>query len=104
MSDRQSDTRHEPGLLDALEVREPRQFKVLLHNDDYTTMDFVVHVLRRVFRKSEDEAVRITMAVHKQGVGMCGVYTAEVAETKVETVHSMARSAGYPLRSSMEEV
>ena len=104
MSDHDHDTRHAPGLLDELELREPRRYKVLLHNDDYTTMDFVIHVLRRVFHKNEDDAVRITMAVHKQGIGECGIYTAEVAETKIETVHSMAKSAGYPLRSSMEEV
>ncbi len=86
------------------EVREPRRFKVLLHNDDYTTMEFVVKVLREVFRKSEAEATRIMLAVHQSGKGVCGVYTAEVAETKVTLVHNLARQAGYPLRSSMEEV
>lgn len=104
MSDFDSDTRNAPGQLDELDLREPRQFRVLLHNDDYTTMDFVIHVLRRVFHKNEEEAARITLAVHKQGIGVCGVFTAEVAETKVETVHSMAKSAGYPLRASLEEV
>lgn len=99
-----TDTRSAPGLFDETEVREPRRFKVLLHNDDYTTMDFVVHVLTRVFRKAEHEAMRIMLAVHQQGIGECGVFTAEVAETKVDTVHAMARSAGYPLRASMEEV
>lgn len=101
---RATDAGQSPGLDYANEVREPRRYKVLLHNDDYTTMDFVVHVLRRVFRKSEPEAMRIMLAVHKQGLGMCGVYTAEVAETKVDTVHTMAKAAGYPLRASLEEV
>ncbi|MDQ7834534.1 MAG: ATP-dependent Clp protease adaptor ClpS [Humidesulfovibrio sp.] len=100
----QTDTRNAPGLFDESELREPRRFKVLLHNDDYTSMEFVVHVLRRVFQKPEHEATRIMLAVHQQGMGECGVYTAEVAETKVDTVHVMAKAAGFPLRASMEEV
>lgn len=103
MSER-TDTRYAPSLFDESEAREPRRFKVLLHNDDYTTMDFVVHVLRKVFQKPEQEAMRIMLAVHQQGLGMCGVYTAEVAETKVDTVHAMAKDAGFPLRASLEEV
>lgn len=99
-----TDTRQAPGLDFDVENREPRKFKVLLHNDDYTTMEFVVHVLTRVFHKNEPEAMRIMMAVHKQGLGVCGIYTAEVAETKVDTVHTMAKAAGYPLRASLEEV
>ena len=100
----QDDTRFAPGLIDETRTREPRRFKVLLHNDDYTSMEFVVHVLRGVFQKPEHEAMRIMLAVHKQGLGECGVYTAEVAETKVDTVHAMAKAAGFPLRASMEEV
>lgn len=99
-----TDSRQAPGLDFFNETREPRLFKVLLHNDDYTTMEFVVHVLTKVFRKSEPEAMRIMLAVHRQGLGMCGVFTAEVAETKVETVHAMAKAAGFPLRASLEEV
>ncbi|WP_167940961.1 ATP-dependent Clp protease adapter ClpS [Desulfobaculum xiamenense] len=86
------------------EVREPRKFKVLLHNDDYTTMDFVVHVLTFVFRKTLAQATEIMLKIHNQGVGVCGVYTAEVAETKVVRVHQLAREAGYPLKCTMEEV
>jgi ATP-dependent Clp protease adaptor protein ClpS len=86
------------------DVKEPRQYRVLLHNDDYTTMEFVVLVLMDVFNKNEAEAVRIMLSVHKQGLGVCGVYPEEMAETKVAQVHAMARRAGYPLRSSMEEV
>ena len=86
------------------EVREPRQFKVMLHNDDYTTMEFVVLVLVSVFRKTENEATQIMLNVHQNGVGVCGVYTAEVAELKVSLVHRLAKENGYPLRCSMEEV
>ena len=85
------------------EVKEPRRFRVLLHNDDYTTMEFVIQVLVGVFRKSESEAARIMLMVHNEGMGVCGVYPAEVAETKVAMVRQMAREAGYPLRCSMEE-
>ena len=79
-------------------------FKVLLHNDDYTTMDFVVHVLMLVFRKTLDEATRIMLNVHQKGIGLCGIYPLGVAETKVETVTRMARENGHPLRCTMEKV
>lgn len=84
------------------ETSPPPRYKVLLHNDDYTTMDFVVKVLRQVFGKSYADAVRIMLAVHQQDVGVAGVYPAEIAETKVDTVHGMAREREYPLRCSME--
>ena len=84
------------------EAKRPRMYRVLIHNDDYTTMDFVVAVLRTVFGKPPAEAVRIMMHVHRSGVGMCGVYTAQVAETKVEAVHALAHDEGFPLRCSME--
>jgi ATP-dependent Clp protease adaptor protein ClpS len=83
--------------------REPDLFQVLLLNDDYTTMEFVVHVLESVFDKGPAEAYRIMMEVHTQGRGVCGAYTYEVAETKVETVHEMARTEGFPLRAGIEE-
>lgn len=85
------------------EVQEPPMYKVLLHNDDYTTMEFVVEVLRKVFHKTPVEATRIMLLVHRSGLGVCGVYTAEVAETKVELVLQMARRNGFPLQCSMEE-
>ncbi len=94
----------ETRILTEKEAKEPNRFRVLLHNDDYTTMEFVVEVLMRVFRKSETEATFIMLAVHNEGMGVCGVYTAEVAETKVDTVHRLAKAAGYPLRSSLEGV
>jgi ATP-dependent Clp protease adaptor protein ClpS len=85
------------------ETDEPSLYKVLLLNDDYTTMDFVVEVLRHVFNKAPDEATRIMFNVHRQGVGLCGTYPREVAETKVETVHRLARDHGFPLRCAMEK-
>jgi ATP-dependent Clp protease adaptor protein ClpS len=84
-------------------VEKPRLFKVLLHNDDYTTMEFVVQVLREVFNKEEQQAIRIMMAVHLQGVGVAGVYTFEIAEAKVNRVTDMARAKQFPLLCTMEE-
>jgi len=84
------------------DVKRPPMYKVLLHNDDYTTMDFVVAVLQCVFGKPYDEAVRIMLAVHHQDMGVAGVYPAEIAETKIDTVHALAREREFPLRCSME--
>ena len=84
------------------ETKKPELFKVLLLNDDYTTMDFVVEILEGVFNKAPAEAYRIMMAVHTQGQGLCGVYPFEVAETKVSTVVELARESGFPLRAAME--
>jgi len=84
-------------------TQEPTLFKVVLHNDDYTTMDFVVEILESVFQKSPAEAYGIMMAVHRQGRGICGLYPHEIAETKVATVHEIARDRGFPLRASVEE-
>jgi len=85
------------------ELEEPPMYRVLLHNDDYTTMEFVVQILENVFHKSPAEATHIMLSVHKNGTGVCGIYTAEVAETKVELVHHLARKNGFPLQCSMEE-
>ena len=86
-----------------IDAREPRRFRVLLHNDDYTTMEFVIDTLMRVFRKTLDEATAIMLVVHEKGLCSCGAYTEEIAETKVAQVHDRARRAGFPLRCSMEE-
>jgi ATP-dependent Clp protease adaptor protein ClpS len=85
------------------ELAEPPMYRVLLLNDDYTTMDFVVDVLMSVFQKTAGEATQIMLNVHRSGVGICGIYSFEVAETKVETVHALAREKGYPLKCTMEK-
>ena len=84
-------------------VTEPPMFRVLLHNDDFTTMDFVVQIVMGVFNKTFEEAAQIMLNVHRKGIGLCGVYTYEVAETKVDTVHSLARQHQYPLKCTMEK-
>jgi ATP-dependent Clp protease adaptor protein ClpS len=85
------------------EKREPTLYKVVLLNDDYTTMEFVIQVLESVFQKSPAEAYQIMLHVHVNGRGIAGVYPWEVAETKAETVITMARDAGYPLKAVTEE-
>ena len=82
---------------------QPRLYKVILHNDDYTTMEFVTDVLETIFNKSPAEAYRVMMHVHQKGAGVAGVYPFEVAETKVAEVHDQAKEAGHPLRASIEE-
>ena len=83
-------------------LQRPRLYKVLLHNDNYTTRDFVVAVLREVFHKSETDAVQIMLHVHYNGIGVAGVYTFDVAETKIRLVEKLARENDFPLRLSME--
>ena len=85
------------------ETKKPELFKVLLLNDDYTTMDFVIEILESVFHKSPAEAYRIMMAVHTQGQGLCGVYPFEVAETKVAQVMDFARRNQHPLQCILEK-
>src|SRR5258708_3179000 len=99
-------TENEGGVAVEKETREkidkPRLWKILLHNDNYTTMDFVVVVLISVFRKSEGEAVRIMLDVHQKGIGLVGTFTREIAETKVARVTEMAQEAQFPLLCTME--
>jgi ATP-dependent Clp protease adaptor protein ClpS len=83
-------------------IETPRLFKVLLHNDNYTTMDFVVMILQRVFHKPETDAVRIMLDVHYKAVGVVGLYPREVAETKCELVRQLAQDAQFPLLCTME--
>jgi len=84
-------------------LEEPHMYRVILHNDDYTTMDFVVTVLMKVFHKTAPEATKIMLDVHRKGHGVCGCYTYDIATTKVAQVHEMARKNEYPLRCSCEE-
>jgi ATP-dependent Clp protease adaptor protein ClpS len=86
-----------------LEVEEPKKYNVFLLNDDYSTMDFVIDVLVKVFRKTINEAEAIMLSVHNNGKGLCGVYTFEIATTKVAQVKSLARDKGFPLKAIMEE-
>jgi ATP-dependent Clp protease adaptor protein ClpS len=85
-------------------VEEPPLYKVLLHNDDFTTMEFVVWVLESVFRMPEQQAIQVMLNVHLRGSGVAGVYTYEVAETKVEKATTLAREHEYPLLVTMEEM
>lgn len=81
----------------------PPMYKILMHNDDYTTMEFVVSMLESVFRLSPTEANRIMLNIHMKGVGLCGTYPFDIAETKVHQVHATARKEGFPLKCSLEE-
>jgi ATP-dependent Clp protease adaptor protein ClpS len=83
-------------------LKKPPLYKVLLHNDDYTSMEFVVFVLRTVFQRSDVDAVRIMLLVHNQGVGVAGVYTYEIAEAKIAKVTTLAREQEFPLLCSLE--
>ena len=85
------------------ELKEPPMYRVLLLNDDYTTMDFVVYVLITIFHKSHEEATRIMLHVHNNGVGLCGVYPKEIAETKVTEVTQLSQEHQFPLKCTMEE-
>ena len=85
-----------------IKLKPPQSYKVLLHNDNYTTMEFVVFVLEKVFNKNLTEATQIMMHVHNNGIGVCGTYTYEVAEMKVESVHGLAEQYEFPLQATME--
>jgi ATP-dependent Clp protease adaptor protein ClpS len=97
-----SDEQSGVATVDKTKVKRPRRYKVLLHNDDYTTMEFVIYVLQKHFGKNSEEAYAIMLKVHHEGVGVCGVYTYEIAETKVQKVSREARSNGHPLLCTFE--
>ena len=84
-------------------LKHPARYAVLLHNDDYTTMEFVVEVLQRYFHKEGEEAMRVMLEVHRKGKGIAGIYTRDIAETKVTQVTEDARSRGFPLKCTLEE-
>jgi ATP-dependent Clp protease adaptor protein ClpS len=100
-------TEHESGVVTETrpkeELKKPLLYKVVFHNDDYTTMEFVVWVLMSIFHHDETTAAKIMLHVHKNGHGVAGVYTRDIAETRVVRVEALARSHEYPLRCSMEE-
>lgn len=94
----------DPGIAvaDKTKVEPPKMYKVVMHNDDYTTMEFVIHVLMKFFGKNYDQAHAIMLKIHHDGVGLCGIYTYEVAESKSSKVNSYSRGKGHPLKSSIE--
>lgn len=96
-------TKIEHELLDEIQVQYPTKYKVFLINDDYTPMDFVVDILMTLFHKSYQEAQNIMLEVHEHGKGLCGVYSFEIAETKVVQVQRKARENGFPLKAIMQE-
>ena len=85
------------------DVEQPPLYRVFLINDDYTSMEFVVYILEKVFRKPVVEATQIMLHVHRSGKGLAGVYSHEIAETKIAKVHSLAREQGFPLKCTMEK-
>jgi ATP-dependent Clp protease adaptor protein ClpS len=99
---------HGPKNSETAEVQERRQtkqpprFRVFLLNDDYTTMDFVVYILETIFHKSPAEAAQVMLHVHRKGIGLAGVYTREIAETKISSVHNLAEQHEFPLKCVME--
>jgi ATP-dependent Clp protease adaptor protein ClpS len=99
------DPRREGGVATATrrKVARPPRFKVILYNDDYTPMEFVVALLEQIFGKGPSEATQIMLAIHKTGLGVAGVYVLEVAETKVALVHRAAEERGYPLQAGVEK-
>ncbi len=100
----EQEPRIEEDVLSDAQVRldEPPLYRVLLLNDDYTTMDFVVDVLKCVFKKSDADAHRIMLNVHRNGFGVCGIYPRQIAETKIDAVDSLSREKGFPLKCTME--
>ncbi len=103
MSD-QDQTYHESdsSVIEEVRVKRPKKYKVILHNDDYTTMEFVILVLKVVFHKSLGEAEKIMMEVHNKGQGVCGIYSYEIAESKAKKVELMAREQNHPLKCTIE--
>ncbi|MBD3797578.1 MAG: ATP-dependent Clp protease adaptor ClpS [Campylobacterales bacterium] len=96
-----TDTKHEVST--DLKLKYPKKYKVYLLNDDYTTMEFVIDILMSIFHKTYDQAQDIMLEVHKKERGLCGVYTYEIAETKVMQVITKAKDNGFPLKATMEE-
>jgi ATP-dependent Clp protease adaptor protein ClpS len=100
-----SDNNYDGGisLASKQSVKKPDMYRVLLHNDHYTTMEFVVDILIKIFHMSTAKATEIMLDVHRSGIGVCGVYTYDIAVTKVEAVHLMAKEKQFPLRCSYEK-
>ncbi len=98
-----SQTEYDNELSEELELTKPKMYKVILLNDDFTSMEFVISILRGIFHKSEEDAYAIMLRIHNGGKGICGVYTYDIAETKVAQVLNSAKKSKFPLRAVMEE-
>ncbi len=96
-------TNIEHELKQDIKIKHPKRYKVLLLNDDYTSMEFVIEILMNVFHKTYEQAQSIMLDVHKKDKGVCGVYIYEIAQTKVFTVHKQAKESAFPLKCIMEE-
>ena len=103
MGRRRVDHAADSAVVEKVRTQAPKLFKVIILNDDYTTMEFVVFVLETIFMKSPSEAVQIMLHVHKAGRGVAGIFTKQIAEAKIEKVHHEAKSEGFPLRCLLEE-
>ena len=90
-------------LLDKIQVKKPSNYVVIMHNDHYTTMDFVIEILMSVFNKNRAEATKIMLDVHQKGAGIAGIYAREIAETKAQMANEKSRAAGFPLKCSIEK-
>lgn len=99
----QEDVQSDVIVKEEKKLKRPYRYKVLIHNDNYTTMDFVVLVLKKYFGKSKAEAMQIMLNIHHQGVGICGIYTYEVAETKCQKVTLFSHQSGHPLKCTIEK-
>ncbi len=103
MSDTKKDREEQGDLLVREKTTKPKRYKVLLHNDDYTTMEFVVWVLQSIFKHTPASSTRLMLAIHRKGVGVAGVYAKEIAETRLEQTLAAARDRGHPLQCTMEQ-
>lgn len=103
VDENETDESQDTGILEKIEVQEPSFYKVILHNDDFTPMDFVTHVLQKFFNKDPEQAKKVMLDVHKKGQGMAGIYSFEVAETKTFLTNNLAKQNKYPLKCTMEK-
>ena len=101
MSGNEEDGEGSTALAEDIDLQEPKMYQVLMHNDDYSTMEFVIHVLQKFFKKNFDEAHGIMLKVHHDGIGVCGIYTFEVAESKASKVNKYSKNKGHPLKCSI---
>jgi ATP-dependent Clp protease adaptor protein ClpS len=98
-----TDSKTKKGISSKSKEGNPPMYKVLLHNDDYTTMEFVVEILMTVFGKSLEKATQMMLNIHNKGKEICGIYPRQIAETKVETIHNLASNRDFPLKSTLEK-